>query len=255
MSLLIVNADDFGYSAGINYGIIEAHRKGILTSTTLMANMPGFDHAVQLSKEYTELGIGIHLVLTCDKPLLKNHQTIVDDRGNFQKLKFYEKDFSIDLEEVRMEWEAQIQKVLEAGIDPTHLDSHHHVNTLPGINQVFIDLAEKYDLPVRGNFEVPDYLKTCDRFFTSFDGIGSDKEIWKPMIWNNLISDCQTYGVVEVMCHPGYVDAELMDRSSFTKGRAYICRELQREIYPIMLAENGVKLGTYKELSVLQSSY
>lgn len=254
MSLLIINADDFGYSSGINFGIIDAHKNGILTSTTLMANMPGFDHAVQLSKQNPELGIGVHLVLTCNRPILKDHQTIVDEKGNFRNLKFYEDNFSVDLDEVRIEWEAQIKKVINAGIQPTHLDSHHHVNILPGINQVFIELAEKYNLPVRGNFEVPKQLKTCDRFFTHFDSIGLDKEIWKPMTWHNLIEDCQNYPVVEVMCHPGYVDAELIDRSSFTKGRAYICRELQREIYREMLLENDVKLGTYKEIAVLQPS-
>ena len=66
---LIINADDFGYSNGVNYGIIDAFKNGILTSTTCLTNMPGFNHAIQLAKENPNLGIGIHLTLTCGKPL------------------------------------------------------------------------------------------------------------------------------------------------------------------------------------------
>lgn len=88
MKKVIINADDFGYSRGINYGIIDSHRLGILTSTTIMAGMPGFDHAVQLAKENPKLGIGVHLTLTCGYPLLKDYQTIVDENGKFKHLSF-----------------------------------------------------------------------------------------------------------------------------------------------------------------------
>ncbi|NSW10294.1 carbohydrate deacetylase [Enterococcus faecalis] len=250
MSLLIINADDFGYSEGINYGIIDSFKNGILTSTTLMANMPGFDHAVKLAKENPELGIGVHLTLTCDQPVLDSHRTIVDEQNFFNKLYFYEGKFSIDYEELYREWKAQIEKVIHAGIKPTHLDSHHHVNTIPGITEVFVKLAEEYDLPVRGNFNVPGHLITCDRFFNNFDGLGLDKDIWKMMTDRNLVEDCLNYKTVEVMCHPGYVDAELLDRFSFTDGRPYICRELQEKKYKKLFAEKNIKLGTYHEIMV-----
>ncbi len=71
MGKVIFNSDDFGYSHGVNYGIMDAYQRGILTSTILMANMPGFEHAVKLRKEMPRLGVGVHLTLTCGKPLLK----------------------------------------------------------------------------------------------------------------------------------------------------------------------------------------
>lgn len=70
MKHLIINADDFGYSKAVNLGIMESHINGVLTSTTLMANMPGVDHAVSLLKDMPNLCVGAHLTLTCGKPML-----------------------------------------------------------------------------------------------------------------------------------------------------------------------------------------
>src|SRR5699024_11986375 len=103
MLKLIINADDFGYSRAVNYGIIDAHKKGVLTSTTLMTNMPGAEHAYKLGKEYNHLGIGVHLTLTCGKPLLDNHQTLVDADGNFKKLHHYQGKFHVDQDELYQE--------------------------------------------------------------------------------------------------------------------------------------------------------
>ena len=76
MKKVIINADDFGYSSAVNLGIITSHKKGILTSTTLMANMSGCDEAIMLAKENPNLGVGCHLVLTCGKPLTKGASLI-----------------------------------------------------------------------------------------------------------------------------------------------------------------------------------
>lgn len=130
MSKLIINADDFGFSKSVNYGIIDSYREGILTSTTLMANTPAFEHAVELAKENPGLGVGVHLVLTFSKPLIKNARTIVDKNGNFYKAFVYGTEkIEIDEQELYNEWDEQIQKVIESGIKPTHLDAHQHSNT------------------------------------------------------------------------------------------------------------------------------
>lgn len=100
MNKLIINADDFGYCKGVNYGIIEAHTDGILTSTTMMANMPGFDHAVELHRQHPKLGIGVHLNLTTGSPVLKHLNTIVDTEGNFRNQAYYKGSFIIDSQEV-----------------------------------------------------------------------------------------------------------------------------------------------------------
>lgn len=248
MNLLIVNADDFGYSAGINYGIIDAYQNGILSSTTLMANMSGFKQATVLAKENPGLGIGVHLTLTCGSPVKENVKSLVEADGKFHKLSFYEKGFSVDLDELYDEWKAQIDTVIAGGIKPTHLDSHHHVNSIQPLTTVFERLAKEYDLPVRHNYEVAEDFVTTRRFFNFLDTLGRDKEIWKPMTIRNLVDDVKTFGTVEAMTHPGYVDAVVLDNSSLNDNRAYQLRELQQESYQKLLKDNEITLGTYADL-------
>ena len=83
MKRMIVNADDFGFSEAVNHGILKAMQEGIVTS--IMANMPGFAHAVQLYHEHPDMAVGVHLNLTCYRPLLSTHQTLVTETGYFHK--------------------------------------------------------------------------------------------------------------------------------------------------------------------------
>lgn len=115
--------------------------------------MPGTNHAAQLAKENPDLGVGVHLVLTCGRPLLDGHKTLVDADGNFRKLAFYKGTFNIDLDELYREWKAQIEKFLSLGLEPTHLDSHHHINSYGQNYTVFLELAKEYNLPVRNNMD------------------------------------------------------------------------------------------------------
>lgn len=247
MDLLIINADDFGYSEGINLGITAAHRKGILTSTTMLTNMPGFEHGVKIAENNTNLGIGVHLTLTCGSPLLEDVPSITNN-NTFYPLSFYESDFYVDTDDVYREWKAQVEKILLAGIKPTHLDSHHHVNRLEPIREVFIRLAEEYNLPVRNNFEVPSSLKTTSRFSLDFDQMAEDKEIWKPIKIKNLIQDCKTYHSVECMCHPGFIDQVVLDNSGLRDLRAYTCAELQNGKYKEVFKKNNIILGNYRDI-------
>lgn len=248
MSKLIINADDFGYSTGVNYGIIHAHQKGILTSTTIMSNMPGYEEAVKLAKMNPELGVGVHLTLTCGKPIRDDVPSLIENEGEFHKITYYEQDFEIDIDELYNEWKSQIEKVYDSGISPTHLDSHHHVNSIHPMTIVFIKLAEEFDLPVRNNFVVPNSLKTTDRFYTTFDSIGLTKEIWKLMEIRNLIEDVQKYGCVEIMCHPAYVDHFLMSNSSFNVDRTVALNELIDERYPKIFKENKIELVNFDNI-------
>lgn len=92
MSRLIINVDDFGYCSGVNRGIIESHQNGVLTSTTMMCGMPGFDEAVNLAIENPKLGVGVHLTLTSGYPVKKDLQTIVAEDGKFRSSTFYFKE-------------------------------------------------------------------------------------------------------------------------------------------------------------------
>lgn len=214
MKKLIINADDFGYSRSVNYGIIDAHTEGVLTSTTLMTNMPGTEHAYELGKSHPTLGIGVHLTLTCGRPLLNSHKTLIDADGDFKKLYHYQDKFYIDKEELYVEWRAQIEAFLESGLTPTHLDSHHHINNLDSIIPVFVQLAEEYNLPVRNNFDVRKYsnqLITTDYFEYNPEVLLSDEGTLK-----DYFKQAESF---EVMCHPAYLDKALMSSSSYATPR------------------------------------
>lgn len=249
MTQLIINADDFGYSTGINLGIIQAHQRGILTSTTIMAGMPGFEEAVELAKKNTDLGIGVHLTLTCGSPLRDDVATLTEDDGSFHNLSFYEKEFSIDLDELYNEWKTQIELVIDSGIKPTHLDSHHHVNVIDPLTTIFVKLAKEFDLPVRNNFEVPEELSTTGSFVTYFDSVGHNKEIWRAMEMKNLFQMVQQNTSTEIMCHPAYLDKFLLENSSFNVNRTIVLDELLDPRYPELLEENNINLIHFGELN------
>jgi chitin disaccharide deacetylase len=213
---LIVNADDFGYSRGINYGIIDAHRYGIVNSTTMMMNMPGVNHAVGLAKEHPRLKLGIHLVLTCGKPLRPDVPTLVDEQGNFKKLKDLTNDNNLSLTELEREWTAQIDRFFDNGLTATHFDSHHHVHGIPEFLPVIQRLSKKYNLPVRRISEQPveGVTSFTDRFFHDFYGEGVTQNYFIELTQRDV--DHQT---VEVMCHPGYLDFEILNGSSYAVER------------------------------------
>ncbi|WP_165002819.1 MULTISPECIES: carbohydrate deacetylase [unclassified Enterococcus] len=220
MGKVIFNSDDFGYSHGVNYGIVEAHRRGILTSTTLMANMPGFQHAVTLKKDWPQLAVGVHLTLTCGKPLIPKVDSLMEGT-QFKKLSFYEKDFEIDLDQLYQEWDAQIKRVYQSGIIPSHLDSHHHTHTFGDNQEVVIALAKKYDLPVRGNFDKKKQVKHTSYFEPYFDKVGECEEE-NPSLseyLDQLLVKLRQEESTEVMCHTAYIDQSLKVGSSFVFSR------------------------------------
>lgn len=233
MKHLILNADDFGYSYGVNYGIIESHLRGVLTSTTLMAGMPGFDHAVSLAKAHPSLGVGVHLTLTCGRPVLTDHKTLTEPNGDFHSQAYYHNEEQpLDKDEVYREWKAQIEKVLAAGIEPTHLDSHHHVHTFRGLEDVFVRLAREYDLPVRNSRHdcTDNHVQgvPCPNYLVDFiEGSGAHFHTplteYAPAIESNmhriLLKAFKTLDCVEIMCHPAYLDTAVMLHSSFNLHR------------------------------------
>src|SRR5262249_34836467 len=133
MKSLIVNADDLGWSEGVNRGIAEAHRRGIVTSASLLANGAAFVLAVELARTAPALGVGVHLNLSDGAPMAERETvtSLLNDEGEFaggpESLLLRMARRGLDLGEVEREWEAQIGKIREAGIEPTHLDGHKHV--------------------------------------------------------------------------------------------------------------------------------
>lgn len=216
MIKLIVNADDFGYSRGINYGIIDAHKNGIVNSATMMMNMPGVTHAVELAKANPKLQVGIHLVLTCGKPLLTDVPSLVNENGSFKRLSEFKEQREISLDELAKEWCAQIDKFLETGLTPTHFDSHHHVHTIPAFLPVVQMLAKKYDLSARrfSMDAVEGVAAFSDVFLHDFYGEGVTYDYFEKLVTRVRIGQ-----TVEVMCHPGYLDHGILSGSSYAEDR------------------------------------
>ena len=135
--LLVVNADDLGFAPGVNRGIIEAHDAGTLTSASMMVNAPAFPEGVTLAlSRRPRLGVGLHLNLVAGRPLtdavsLTDHRT-----GAFHSLGELARRAvagRVRADDVRRECDAQLRALVDAGIIPTHLDSHRHAHALPGI--------------------------------------------------------------------------------------------------------------------------
>ncbi len=236
--VLIVHGDDLGLSKAINDGILQAHRHGILTSTSIMAGGIAFKHALQLRRSATNLDLGVHLSLVGEAPSIlpaKQIPSLVDAEGHFHPhamdfIKVYLRR-AIDLNEVRREWTAQITRILDAGISPSHLDSHQHLHALPALRRIAEELARRFDIPaIRFPCERPcpymlrrpdklprlaqllvlnalwhlnkePALIHADHFIGFFLGGQLDSGRL-----HSLLADLPEHGSSELMCHPGYPD-------------------------------------------------
>ena len=245
MRAAIINADDFGLSPGVNRGIVSAFRDGILTSTTLLANLPSFDDAVALARENPDLPVGVHLSLLWGRPVTDPARvpTLVDGAGCFGRsagrLAGRCRLGRLSTEDIRTEFANQIRKVLDAGLHPTHLDTHKHIHCLSRIRRALISVAaefgiDKVRLPcerrparrggprprptwkaaakraiirslcrhARGELRAGG-LKTTDHFMGIAHSACLNAEVLAFILRH--LED----GVTEVMCHPGQVDEEL----------------------------------------------
>jgi hopanoid biosynthesis associated protein HpnK len=149
---LIVNADDLGWTAGVNRGIAEAHGRGIVTSASLLANGTAFAAAVELTRSTPTLGLGVHLNLSdgTSRAAPEKVRSLLNEAGEFHSgpetllLKMAKR--TLVLREVEEEWDAQIQMVLDTGLYPTHLDGHKHVHMLPGLFEIALRLAARHGI-------------------------------------------------------------------------------------------------------------
>lgn len=214
MRRLIINADDFGFTPDVNAGIVEAHRNGVLTSTTMMANGEAFEDAVRLTRETPTLDIGCHLVLVQGRSL----STGVLLPAGPRHLLLHLARRRIDVyKELRM----QIEKLLAAGIRPTHLDTHKHTHLVPQVFRTVVRLAREFGisfvrLPLDRSLGIPGpverfYRRMAERedvrltdHFLGFRLTGSLNEVTFKAALERL-----PQGVTEFMCHPGKLGSEL----------------------------------------------
>lgn len=239
MKRLLVNADDFGLTRGVTDGIVEAHRRGIVTSTSVIAAGAAFDYAAGVLLENARLGVGVHLTLmeeksTCEPgeiPTLAGaDRRLPPDYGAFLTGLATRK---IHLDDVEREMRAQVVKCIGAGLKPEHLDSHQHVHAVPAIFERVLRIAEEFGIAgIRIPMDWPGWrgtrwparftqkvalcglakydawhfrkraFKSCGQIAGLFDAGTLDEESLLRIL------DRLPAGDTELVCHPGCADGE-----------------------------------------------
>ncbi len=273
---LILNADDFGLTPGINRAIAELHQAGVLTSASLMASGPSFDHAAALALANPTLGVGCHLVFVDGLPVSYPDAipTLIGADGKHFRPSLY--DFAqavlrktIREEDLAREAEAQIQKLQRAGLTVTHIDTHKHTHVFPAVLEAVLHVAQRCGVQALRNPFEPAWavrlgraplarslqLALLRRFEPAFRrrlqnvltpagtlGIAATGTLTEPILrallsrLNELPDPDRTF---ELCCHPGHRDPAL--NASATRLRA--SREVEfralLEVVPEMLAKAG----------------
>jgi len=229
---LIVNADDFGFTRDVNAGILEAFERGIVRSTTLMANGAAFDDAVRLAREHPELDVGCHLMLVQGPGLPASLPELIWALAR-RRLSVYE------------ELSSQVRRILDAGLRPTHLDTHKHTHLLPPVLEAVCRIAQEFQIPwVRKPFLFrPRGCRTTDHFV----GFGLTGRLDTRALLR-LIHPLRP-GTTELLCHPGHCRPEL--ERARTRLKASRKRELEALTAPAVraaLEAAQVQLVSFREL-------
>jgi hopanoid biosynthesis associated protein HpnK len=274
---LIVNADDFGLTARVNQGVLEAHSRGILTSASIMPVGRAFDHAAQLARAASSLDVGIHLTLVEERPLLPGHEipSLVGPDGRFLRHadRFVLRYLAgrIELGDVRRELAEQCRKVLGAGLSPSHLDTHQHLHLLPAVLDIVIELGHELGIPAIRRAHEPRVLQqvghappgrvalallvnTLSRHarrrqsrpidgFLGFLYAGrlGERELLR------LLEHLPSRGTWELVCHPGLADPE----TPYRHWRYQWENELAAVTSPrvrALIARKGIKLVGFRDL-------
>lgn len=261
LKYLIPNADDFGFTRDVNEGIIHGHRQGILTATTLMATGQAFDNAVMLARENRSLDVGVHLVLVGSDGFPPTVAQLI-------------RQIALRRIDIYGELAAQVRKLQNAGIQPTHLDTHKHTHLLPPVLNAVARISSEFRIPwVRRPFDLPFHgagVTWQRRAITTALGFARSR-------FHRVLArqGCRTTdhfagflmtghydaaelarlirrlpeGVTEFMCHPGFCTQEL--RAKRTRLKESRRRELDaltsREVRQA-IEESNVKLARYPEI-------
>ena len=279
---LILNADDFGLTSGVNSAILRAHRQGILTSATLMANAASFDEAVSIALATPTLGVGCHLVLVGGRSVApaREVESLVDREGNFPRSlgQFVARVSTGAIRSVHIERElrAQIEKIVAAGIQPSHFDTHKHTHVHPRVLDALGRVAQEFRItkirkPIErlrhaitsqsqpGQLIAASAARTVSLKFRTlsrkyglrspdnFLGLAATGSISAATL-RKLIETLPP-GQTEIMLHPGINDAAL----TATGTRLLAQRELELTalLDPAVkqaVAANGIQLITFREL-------
>jgi len=293
MKKLIINADDFGLTAGVNEAILDGHLRGTISSASLLANGEAFESAVISARRAPRLGVGVHLNLSEGRPLTQPAvlPSLTDRHGSFSRkparLWLAKSVHRVNPGEIEKECRAQIEKVLAAGIVPTHLDSHKHVHALPFLGRMLMGLAFEYGIPAirrvaesRAAFGclirrypacAPVILRqlatSCALAKASESAMGQRQNIAVAspshfygqtatgFLDEHVLGEILAHipeGVSELMCHPGFVDDALRRMPTrLLRQREIEHRVLTRPATRSLMEKLDIQLISYRDVFCL----
>lgn len=285
MRRLIVNADDFGLTSGVNRAIAQANRQGIVSSATIMANSRAYGEAISFAGKQPSLHTGCHVVLIDGEPLLTKHSSLVQENGRFgaslKEFAFSAVRGKIDPAEIEREAEAQIKKIQSSGVKVTHVDSHKHTHMFPHVLRPVLRAAKARGVrAVRNPFEprrawttriimaAPAlWLRSCA--VMAFNMFAS--EFYRTVKAMNMVTTDGTVGIAvtgrfdqatmiailgtlpegtwELVCHPGYSDSDLQAAGTrLLQSREIELAALTSEETKRELERQSIELISYADL-------
>ena len=232
---LIVNADDFGRSAGVNRGIIRAHQHGIVTSASLMVRWPAAAAAAEYARRHSRLSVGLHLDLG---------EWVY---GNSNWTFLYQVVALDDLFTVRQEVARQLATFRKLmGREPSHIDSHQHVHRNEPVRTAALEAAQQFSIPLR---ECCGDVQYCGRFYGQSpkgypypEGISADAML-------SLLAELPT-GITEIGCHPG--EGQDLD-TVYLREREEEMKVLCDPRIHSALIELGIQLCSFNDVTALSA--
>lgn len=287
MKQLIVNADGFGFTKGVNRGIIQTAERGIVRSTSALANMPAIEEVGDLQKQFPEVSIGIHFNLSVGKPVSdpKDVRTLVDKKGEFLRERFVPKLLigQIKLSEMITELDNQVRRLVELGVRPTHFDGHQNKHLYPPFFLAALRVAKEWDIRFMRSHNRYLFMKGGSRiarlfcYYLSHPQRAITHSVARALTWyahtrgiktaDRLItpgyadhskkSSLETWlgivealpeGVNEIYCHPGYPDDLLAQYASYVKEREIEVEVLTSPKLKGAIERKGIQLISFKDL-------
>lgn len=266
MRRLIVNADDFGFSPSTNAGIRAAHLGGIVTATTCMVNLDGFEDARAVARECPRLDLGLHVNLTWGSPVDDAPLPKLAPAGRFLSKRALALALSfrrIPADELRREIRAQVQRFTRAFGPPSHLDLHQHLHAFRPLREVVVELVREFripwlrwplELPARGmlgrwisrQFRAdarPAGICTTDHFRGLYD-----TGRWTDHALTHCLSALPV-GTTELMMHPGDDDSASPAYDRLAQGRSLERDLLTRDHLRAVLQHGRIHLTNFRELA------
>ena len=275
---IVVNADDFGITEGVSRAIIHCHEVGALRSTTLMVGMEAARFAVEQAKSHPDLGVGLHFTLTLGRPVapVQEVASLLSANGEFRSRRQQEKAMltgKVSASHICLELKAQMQRFLDFGLKPTHIDSHQHIHMMPPVFDEAVRVAASMGIPLRmpwlsqglrkglknaikstalqlllfrNKARMPKCIVTNQNFCSLFDLTHAAGEADVEM-YRTLLS--KVGGSTELMVHPAIADDNLRRLIGISDMGAKEYEMLRSKEFLTVIEELGFTQSTYAEIS------